>query len=179
MENFGDVLEILFKLIVLPIIPLVVLYAKTFIQLKIEELQEKIDNENVDKYLGLANDILQKVVTEVTQTYVDNLKSTNSFDKEAQKKAFNIVKEVRETSLIAECDIVGRSLRAQMKYADKIGAKYVVVLGDNEIESGVAKLKNMKSGEQTEIKLDDSFVDNFENVLMADAMAGDDFFSKL
>ena len=93
MENFGDVLEILFKLIVLPIIPLVVLYAKTFIQLKIEELQEKIDNENVDKYLGLANDILQKVVTEVTQTYVDNLKSTNSFDKEAQKKAFMLAKE--------------------------------------------------------------------------------------
>lgn len=93
MENFGDVLEILFKLIVLPIIPLVVLYAKTFIQLKIEELQEKIDNENVDKYLGLANEILQKVVTEVTQTYVDNLKSTNSFDKEAQKKAFMLAKE--------------------------------------------------------------------------------------
>ena len=93
MENFGDVLEILFKLIVLPIIPLVVLYAKTFIQLKIEELQEKIDNENVDKYLGLANDILQKVVTEVTQSYVDNLKSTNSFDKEAQKKAFMLAKE--------------------------------------------------------------------------------------
>ena len=93
MENFGDVLEILFKLIVLPIIPLVVLYAKTFIQLKIEELQKKIDNENVDKYLGLANDILQKVVTEVTQTYVDNLKSTNSFDKEAQKKAFMSAKE--------------------------------------------------------------------------------------
>ena len=93
MENFGDVLEILFKLIVLPIIPLVVLYAKTFIQMKIEELQEKINNEKVDKYLGLANDILQKVVTEVTQTYVDNLKSTNSFDKEAQKKAFMLAKE--------------------------------------------------------------------------------------
>ena len=93
MENFGDVLEIVFKLIILPIIPLVVLYAKTFIQLKIEELQEKIDNENVDKYLGLANDILQRVVTEVTQTYVDNLKSTNSFDVEAQKKAFMLAKE--------------------------------------------------------------------------------------
>lgn len=93
MENFGNVLEIVFKLIVLPIIPLIVLYAKTFIQLKIEELQEKINNENVDKYLGLANEILQKVVTEVTQTYVDNLKSTNSFDVEAQKKAFMLAKE--------------------------------------------------------------------------------------
>lgn len=93
MENFGDVLEIVFKLIILPIIPLVVLYAKTFIKMKIEELQEKINNEKVDKYLGLANDILQKVVTEVTQTYVDNLKATNSFDVEAQKKAFMLAKE--------------------------------------------------------------------------------------
>ena len=93
MENFGNVLEIVFKLIVLPIIPLVVLYAKTLIQMKIEELKKKIDNENVDKYLGLANDILQKVVTEVTQTYVDNLKATNSFDVEAQKKAFVLAKE--------------------------------------------------------------------------------------
>lgn len=93
MENFGDVLEILFKLIVLPIIPLVVLYVKTFIQMKIEELQEKINNEKVDKYLALANDILQKVVTEVTQVYVDDLKATNSFDKEAQKKAFMLAKE--------------------------------------------------------------------------------------
>ena len=97
----------------------------------------------------------------------------------ASDKAVELTSLCRQAMFSAEYDVVGRGLKAQMKYADKIGAKYVVVLGDNEIESGVAKLKNMKSGEQTEIKLDDSFVDNFENVLMADAMAGDDFFSKL
>ncbi|MEF2919193.1 MAG: histidine--tRNA ligase [Acutalibacteraceae bacterium] len=80
---------------------------------------------------------------------------------EAQKKAFNIVKEVRETSLIAECDIVGRSLRAQMKYADKIGAKFSIVLGDSEIENNCAVLKNMESGEKTEVPLDESFINVF------------------
>lgn len=53
-------------------------------------------------------------------------------------------------------DTVGRSLKAQMKYADKIGARYVIVVGDNELESGLARLKDMESGESSEIALDDS-----------------------
>jgi histidyl-tRNA synthetase len=40
-----------------------------------------------------------------------------------------------------------------MKYADKLGAAFTIVLGDSEIESGNAKLKNMQSGTETEIKL--------------------------
>ena len=52
----------------------------------------------------------------------------------AQLKSFELVKTVRSSSLSAECDIVGRSLKAQMKYADKIGAKFSIVLGDSEIE---------------------------------------------
>ena len=48
-----------------------------------------------------------------------------------------------------------RGLKAQMKYADKIGAKFTVVLGDNEIETGKVKLKDMSSGSETEIKLDE------------------------
>ncbi|MEE0859263.1 MAG: histidine--tRNA ligase [Acutalibacteraceae bacterium] len=80
---------------------------------------------------------------------------------EAQKKAFNLVKEVRETSLIAECDIVGRSLRAQMKYADKIGAKFSMVIGDDEIKNNKAILKNMETGEKTEVPLDEEFINTF------------------
>lgn len=80
---------------------------------------------------------------------------------EAQKKAFNLVKEVRETSLIAECDIVGRSLRAQMKYADKIGAKFSMVIGDDEITNNKAILKNMETGEKTEVPLDEEFINTF------------------
>lgn len=80
---------------------------------------------------------------------------------EAQKKAFNLVKEVRETSLIAECDIVGRSLRAQMKYADKIRAKFSMVIGDEEIKNNKAILKNMETGEKTEVPLDEEFINTF------------------
>jgi len=48
---------------------------------------------------------------------------------------------------------MSRSLKAQMKYADKIGAKYTLILGDSEIESGKAVIKNMKTSEQTEIDI--------------------------
>ena len=51
---------------------------------------------------------------------------------------------------------MGRSIKAQMKYADKIGARYTIVVGDNELESGLAQLKNMETGETDEIALDDS-----------------------
>lgn len=86
----------------------------------------------------------------------------------ASLKSFEIIKAVRSCGLIAETDIVGRGLRAQMKYADKIGAKFSMVLGDNEIEQGKAVIKNMSSGEQTEIVLDDTFAEKFMVLQLAD-----------
>ena len=86
----------------------------------------------------------------------------------ASLKSFEIIKAVRSCGLIAETDIVGRGLRAQMKYADKIGAKFSMVLGDNEIEQGKAVIKNMSNGEQTEIVLDDTFADKFMVLQLAD-----------
>lgn len=83
-------------------------------------------------------------------------------------KSFEIIKAVRSCGLIAETDVVGRGLRAQMKYADKIGAKFSMVLGDNEIEQGKAVIKNMSSGEQTEIVLDDTFAEKFMVLQLAD-----------
>lgn len=82
----------------------------------------------------------------------------------AQLKSFELVKTIRSSSLSAECDIVGRSLKAQMKYADKIGAKFSIVLGDSEIESGKAQLKNMETGEKAEISLGENFFSDFYNV---------------
>ncbi len=85
----------------------------------------------------------------------------------AKVKAFELLKQVRECGLTAETDVVGRGLRAQMKYADKIGAEYSMVLGDNEIEQNIAKIKNMETGEQTEIKLDSSFAEEFTKLELA------------
>ncbi len=86
----------------------------------------------------------------------------------AKVKAFELLRRVRECGLIAETDVVGRGLRAQMKYADKIGARYSMVLGDNEIEQNTAKVKNMDSGEQTELTLDESFADKFSVLQLVD-----------
>lgn len=86
----------------------------------------------------------------------------------ASLKSFEIIKAVRSCGLIAETDIVGRGLRAQMKYADKIGAKFSMVLGNNEIEQGKAVIKNMSNGEQTEIVLDNTFAEKFMVLQLAD-----------
>ena len=90
---------------------------------------------------------------------------------DAKQKAFSLLRQVRECGTAAETDSVGRGLRAQMKYADKIGAKYSMVLGDNEIAENRAKVKNMESGEQTELALDDSFAEKFAVLLLADEKA--------
>ena len=87
---------------------------------------------------------------------------------DAKVKAFELLKRVRECGLIAETDVVGRGLRAQMKYADKIGAKYSLVLGDNELAENKAKVKNMETGEQTEFALDESFAEKFSIHQLAD-----------
>lgn len=71
----------------------------------------------------------------------------------AAKKAQALVYALRQKGIKAETDNMGRGLKPQMKYSDKIGAKYTLVLGDSEIESGTARLKNMETGEQTECAL--------------------------
>ena len=61
---------------------------------------------------------------------------------------------MRAEGFSAEGDLTGRSLKAQMKYANKIGAKNVMVLGDSELDTGIAKLKNMSNGTQSDVALD-------------------------
>ena len=68
-------------------------------------------------------------------------------------KASALCYELRDEGYKAQTDICGRGLKAQMKYADKIGAKFTLVLGDNEVESGKATLKNMSTSETHEIAL--------------------------
>ena len=73
--------------------------------------------------------------------------------KEATAKALEIVLSLRNRGIYAECDICARSLKAQMKYADKIGASYTLILGDNELATGKAQLKNMYNSTQKEIDI--------------------------
>lgn len=73
----------------------------------------------------------------------------------ALERAQSIVERLRSCGIYAECDLMGRSLKAQMKYADKIGAEYTLILGDTEIESGKAQLRSMSDSTQREINIDD------------------------
>ena len=76
-----------------------------------------------------------------------------SMGKASTAKALEIVLSLRSRGIYAECDICARSLKAQMKYADKIGASYTLILGDNELATGKAQLKNMYNSTQKEIDI--------------------------
>ena len=93
-----------------------------------------------------------------------------SMGEEAGLKAAALAEQLREEGLSAQFDTVGRGLKAQMKYADKIGAAYTVVLGDAELESRRVSLKNMRNGTQTELDLDD-FVGAFQSIVLREALA--------
>jgi histidyl-tRNA synthetase len=64
-----------------------------------------------------------------------------------------LVNNLRRLGVSAEGDLLGRSLKAQMKYAGKSGVKYTIVVGGSELESGQIKIKNMASGEQLDCSL--------------------------
>lgn len=95
-----------------------------------------------------------------------------AMDEAALEKAIVLTKTLRDDGIWAEYDLAGRGLKAQMKYANKLGADFSMVLGSNEIESGKANIKNMETGEQTEISLGDSFLDDFSNISVANMFSG-------
>ena len=67
--------------------------------------------------------------------------------------SFKLANALRTRGIKTEINHMGRSLKAEMKYANKIGAKFTVVLGDDELQTGNAKLKRMSDGEQFEVNL--------------------------
>jgi len=68
-------------------------------------------------------------------------------------KSLQLACELRSEGFVVELDTVGRSVKAQMKYADKINAAYSCIIGSNELEAGSVRIKNMDSGENSETKL--------------------------
>ena len=92
--------------------------------------------------------------------------------KEAVRACFALVTRLREGGVAAECDLTGRGLKAQMKYADKLGARYTVVVGDNELASQRAVLKDMADGKTEEIALDDSLYTTLYNKSLDRQLAG-------
>lgn len=95
-----------------------------------------------------------------------------SMNQESVVKAMEIAKLVRDSGYSAEYDLMDRNFKSQMKYADKIGAKFLLVLGEDELKTGDLKIKNMATGEQTPLKLDDDFVDNIDHIFLNNMVDG-------
>jgi len=74
--------------------------------------------------------------------------------KEARARAYQLVSELRKKGLIVETDYMDRSVKAQMKYANKLGVLNTVIIGSQELSDNRAKVKHMATGEQTEVALD-------------------------
>ena len=75
-------------------------------------------------------------------------------DAECRKKAFELAVALRKNGVFAEIDHMERSVKAQFKYADKLGAKYVAVIGGNELADGVMNVKCMATGESEKVSFD-------------------------
>jgi histidyl-tRNA synthetase len=71
----------------------------------------------------------------------------------AQTQAFNWCCELAQTGVLAEMDMADRSLKSQMKRADRLGAAYTLIVGENELTNGQAALRNMQTKNQTDLPL--------------------------
>ena len=111
----------------------------------VERLLEVFDRYNKDLVKEKSMDL-----------YIANIgEKANDF-------ATKLILELRNAGVFVEKDICERSLKAQFKYADKNNAKFVLTLGDDEVEAEKARIKNMQNGEEVEIEL---YAENIIKVL--------------
>ncbi len=83
--------------------------------------------------------------------HVDLFVAMTTTAADAWQRGFELARNARLAGLNAQLELTGRSLKTQLKHADRIGARYVAIVGDN----GVATLRNMQSGEQHDTELAD------------------------
>lgn len=121
----------------------------------IHEIDEKQDIPSVGFGMGIERILyfLEKEGAELkkeppVELYVGVL------GKEAKANAYKIVNTLRNNGIIVETDYMDRSVKAQMKYANKLEAVYTVIIGADELEKNLVRIKHMESGEQEEVQLD-------------------------
>jgi histidyl-tRNA synthetase len=106
--------------------------------------------------MGLERLILtleQNNVVIPEEPYIDLY--VGSMGDEAKLKAMKLVYALRQKGMKCDCDHLDRSVKAEMKYANKIGARYTLVIGDDELSTGKAKLKRMSDGELFDCDIND------------------------
>ena len=107
-------------------------------------------------------EVFERYNKDVAKQKVMDLYVANIGEK-ANEFATELVSKLRDKGVFVEKDICERSLKAQFKYADKNNAKFVLTLGDDEVETKKAKIKNMQSGEEIEVELN---ADEIAKVIM-------------
>jgi histidyl-tRNA synthetase len=121
----------------------------------VHEIDEKQDIPSVGFGMGIERIIyfLDKEQVDIEPEPAIEL-YVGILGKEARAKAYQLVNQLRMAGIVVETDYMDRSVKAQMKYANKLGAKHTVILGEDELNSNRARIKNMETGEQTEVALD-------------------------
>ena len=71
------------------------------------------------------------------------------------KESLKLIQKLRQSGIKADMDVTGRGISKNLEYANSMGIPYVIFVGEIEIKSGKFKLKNMSSGEETQISLDE------------------------
>lgn len=77
-----------------------------------------------------------------------------ALDDRSAKKAYELIGELRSRNISCDTDFLNRSFKAQMREANRLGVKYVYIIGENEILNGAGQLKNMGDSSQTEVTFD-------------------------
>ena len=113
-----------------------------------ERLFLALESQNIEIEAQVSPDI-----------YIGNIGDENALL--AQK----LVYELRKLGISAECDKMSRSLKAQMKFANKLGSAHLIIIGEDEAKTGKAMIKNMSLGESVEIELDSSKIADYINKL--------------
>ncbi len=104
--------------------------------------------------IGVERLLMCLVSEEVKDAYSADSYFIATLGEASFKEGFKIVSQLRKNGISAEMDLTSKSLKSQMRYADKLKYQYVIVLGDNELQSGNCQLKDMKTGLEQPRRLD-------------------------
>ncbi|MBQ9366087.1 MAG: histidine--tRNA ligase [Schwartzia sp.] len=149
-------------------------YTKTAFEIKYEPLGAQSAVAGGGRYDGLVEEMggaatpavgfacgLERVMLAIeTQRLYEQKESAAdvfvvALGEAAQKAAFKFVMELREKGLIAVMDYGGRSMKSQMKQANKSKARFAAIMGDDELKENVVMLRDMKSSEQEKVPRDE------------------------
>lgn len=121
----------------------------------VHEIDEKQDIPSVGFGIGLERILyfMEKENTKLPEEPGIDL-YVGILGKEVKAEAYRLVTQLRDAGVTVETDYMDRSVKAQMKFANKIGAKNTVILGENELSQKRAVIKNMGSHEETEVDLE-------------------------